>query len=73
LYDAPVDFINGAVAVNCDHTQRLTGGNLLILVEHPAIERGAFRLKPVLIAAGRCDRTLVAPAGTCQAATKPRK
>ncbi len=42
LYDALMDFINGAIAVDCGHTQRLAGGDLLVFVEDAAIERGVF-------------------------------
>ena len=59
LYDALVDFFNGAVAVDCDHTQRLTGGNFLIFVKDAAVESIVFFLKAVFIVAGGRDRTLV--------------
>jgi hypothetical protein len=60
LYDALVDFINGAVAIDCDHTQRLTGSNLLIFVEYPAIESRALGFEPVFVLSGGRDGTLIA-------------
>ena len=73
LYDALVDFINGAVAVDCDHTQRLAGGNLLVFVEDAAVERGALLLKAVFVASCGRDRTLIALPGARQRAIKIRQ
>ena len=61
-----MDFINGAIAVDCDHTQRLTGGNLLVFIEDAAVERGAFLFKPVFVASRGRNRALVALAGAGQ-------
>jgi hypothetical protein len=60
LYDALVDFINGAIAIDCDHTQRLAGCNLLILVEHPAVESGALGFEPIFVFSGGSDSSLIA-------------
>src|ERR1700689_4508536 len=68
LYDALVDVINGAIAVDRDHTQRFTGGNLLVLVEDPAVEHGALRFEPVFIATGGRECALVAAARTLERA-----
>src|ERR1700693_4508507 len=73
LYDALVDFINGAITVDCDHTRRFTGGNLLVLVEDPAVERGALRFEAVFIASGGRDCALVAAARTLERAIKIRQ
>ena len=60
LYDALVDFINGAIIVDYDHTQRLPGSNLPVFVEDPAVECRTLRFKTVFIASGGGDSALIA-------------
>jgi hypothetical protein len=73
LYDALVDFINGAITVNCDHTQRLTGSNFPVFVEDTAVELGAFLLEAVFVASRSRDRTLIALPGAGQRSIKIRQ
>jgi hypothetical protein len=73
LYDALVDFINVAVAIDCDHTQRLTSSNLLIFVEHPAIEGGALGFEPIFVLSGGSDSTLIAAARSLEREIKIRQ
>src|ERR1700683_1051121 len=70
LYDALVNVINGTVAVDCHHARRFTGGNLLVLVEDPAVERGAFGFEAVFIASRGRNCALVAAARTLERAIK---
>ena len=72
LYDALVDFINGAFALDCDHTE---GSRVAIswTRRRPGGKRGAFSFKSVSITSGDCDCALVAAARPLERAIEIRQ